>query len=134
MNRSGDGFAPWYYKGRWDTHDYLEKQGWERIQEEPDRYLGRFKPYGIIEADDLQMHGALERTVSGRRKFYVLDPPPGFVALAEDGDCLMSSANPKVESALIEDAREVHFNPKPDSFGAGIRKIERLLAEVGKRR
>jgi hypothetical protein len=64
----------------------------------------------------------------------VFDPPPGFVALAEDGDCLMSSANPKVETALIDDAWEIHFNPKPLSFGAGINEIERLLGEAGDRR
>lgn len=100
-----------------DSTFYLTLNGWERISSTPERYLGHY------EADGRSMVGALERTVSGRRKFFVANPPPIFWRRAENGRCLTEDAN------IVDGASEVHFQTEPDTFGDGIEEIERLLED-----
>ncbi|MDS0476809.1 hypothetical protein [Natrinema sp. 1APR25-10V2] len=98
-----------------DMPYYLAQRGWKQVSDKPERYIGQYQTGGK------SMDGGLQRTASGRRKFYVHDPPRTFVRRARRGRCLADRPH------LADNVYEVHFDAAPDSFGDGIDHIEAML-------
>lgn len=105
-----------------DTADYLASRGWLRLERDDGKTAELYD--GWYRANGVKMQGVVEKTASGRGKFYVVDPPKGFIEAADDGDCLIQ------DGGLGPLAAEVHFAQKPDTLGDGIETIEDLLADA----
>ena len=100
-----------------DTRQFLQRDGWELIDETG----GRCRWVGYYEGNGRQMPGGLIHTAAGKRKFYVKNPTHRFWTNSHEGGCFLKPSN------TVKNAYQVHFTVQPDAWVDGIRRIEAML-------